>query len=475
MVGLWPALHEINPLLLHESAIAVSDGVAWLREHVPGAGIYPPHQQLEIYWGLWAITVPEFINVNVDDYKGIWRVPYVAGHGNGVAAGVAMMLAVMDQASSYRRTWFIHGEGVDDNAGDIFLEGTITMQEYEALIGGEFPTSLLRLGTPGPMLRMRPSRAHLAQLPGRPPIEQSRNTLHAMEAHPFARRPPPQIRGPRGMGHRMDRGMDHGEASMPHRRPRQRLPVRHQQMVPIKYTDNDNNSSSDSSHSTDANTDDDSDAPRKSTKTKLKGKSKSNKSGGKKSQRKKQQERGDSTSESEDDDDDPPRRLKKSEGNTSRARGKNPARRRRSLSEEGLAHSADEKRGKTMPKARGRGSSDDEGDAPARTGGRAAAKADGGGFMAGDDGPNPSRGKVPKAGGRRSEGRARGRSPSDDEGPGGRASKAAERRGGGKDRRDDLSEDETPPPLDPAEQARMDALKAQNGYRDGKAEKKWKA
>ncbi|KAI4272193.1 MAG: hypothetical protein L6R38_006677 [Xanthoria sp. 2 TBL-2021] len=453
----------------------------------------PLDQLWNIYHAGCTITIPEFINVELDDGKGYWRIPFVLTEVPGLTAGMALLFAAIGQKLS-GRGWALLGEGMGAGRGDLFLRGELFPHEFEAICrkaNPEFSLSLWVMGVPAPIMRLplRPE-AHLGQPPGR----HMTAGPHTMGSSLTSRPPPSGMPGRRQMDHPMnrgmsrpvdrqmdhdmhrgmDRGMDRGmerTARIPatHRRPAHHQPMAITGNIIASSSSDDTSTESDSSES-------ESDAPKRGTKTKTtKGKSKGKSEKEGRSKKKSQGRKQSSESES---DDEPPRKPKKSV-KKDEPKGK-AARRGRSPSDDEVAYSADEQRKKGKAKAaarkskpegdgqgpskyraleapeqrprrrnRGRSPSDDEGQAPSsgRKGG-----ASEGGARAGDVGKKVSENKA--------------QGPSS-----GKAGKAQGGHLGGRKQERSPSEDEAPPRVDPTEQARLDALKAQNGYGDGKSEK----
>ncbi|KAL8796442.1 MAG: hypothetical protein Q9182_007375 [Xanthomendoza sp. 2 TL-2023] len=454
-------LHEINPLLPNEAEAVIRDAEKWLFKHVPGISNLPDsslEEYLEVYYDLWTISIPEFINVDDETNKGIWRIPVKPGSDIRAIPAIAMMLIGVDAIASRRkRIWSVHGEGVDRHAGEIFLIGRILPSEREAFLHGEFPATLLLLGDPGPMVPLRPRAEDLARFPGRPSTVQNRHDPSGMHSVHVPRPSHQQARGhqrgnhhlDRGMDRRMDRGMD----LMARRPERQRQAVRRQPRGPVNVAGSSSSTDSDSDNGSD-----ESDAPRKFKKGKA---MKGNPQGKTKA---KTHGRGEMSFDSEEEVGLPSGRK---QGGAPKIQHKGkPARRQRLPPDDEITYSADEGRGMGgMPRAparraaRGRGRSDEE-EEPTIGHGRRPAPTAG------------AQGEAPQQAGRRPEGRRRGRSPSDFEAqapPGGNAGRPARRPAGGRQPDRSPTEDDAPPYLDPAEQARLNALKAQNNYKDRRA------
>ncbi|KAL8847677.1 MAG: hypothetical protein Q9221_007279 [Calogaya cf. arnoldii] len=488
MVGLYPDTRTIGEITesTHVRDI-LNHGYHWLRvsmsEHRNPLDI-PLDQLCAIYHSCRTITTPEFINLDLADGKGYWRIPFVATEGPGLIAALGLLMSAFD-IKLFGRDWSLIGEGVGAGRGDLFVRALLFREEFDAIcqrVNPEFPASLWVLGVPAPIMRL-PSRpeAHLGHTPRMHIASSIRADPQAMRSS-LIDRPPLGLPGHRyidlpinrgHMGGGIDRGMNRGLDRMA-RIPETHLrPARHQ---PMAFTGNIIASSS----SDDTATESDSSRPesdslkrgtkKKTTKAKSKGRSEGNSR-----QKSLRREKSSSPSDSQDE---PPKKPRKAVKNDE-PRGK-AARRGRSPSDEEIAYSADEQRKKgkvktptqkSNPEAadrvasrhkaveaperprrqtRGRSPSDDEGQAPSgRKSGRSEARP-----RAGD--------QVQKV----TENKAQGASS-------GKVGKASGGHLGGKKNRErrSPSEDEGPPRLDPTEQARLDALKAQNGYDDGKPEK----
>ncbi|KAL8684909.1 MAG: hypothetical protein Q9224_006070 [Gallowayella concinna] len=314
MVGLFPSLHQINPLLPNEATAVKRDAEKWLGKHVPDISklkSFSVGHSMEIFWGLWTITTPELINVDVDTKEGIWRIPFNPNHDSRATAAVAWMLVlVVLKTSRGKRDWSLDGEGVDSHAGDLFVSGPIFSQEYQALLRGEFPPTLLALGEPGPLVPVRPLAIDLDQFPGRPSTVQDKHDPPGMDSGLVPRPSPSRAHGhhgPRRMNRRMDhgmnRGMDRGMDQEMDLLPRPPQAVRHQARGPINIADSTSLSSSDSTSSTESTSDDESDGLDTRKKSK-KGKAVKGKSKGK-------IHRGRISSSASEDEGEAPRRRKK--------------------------------------------------------------------------------------------------------------------------------------------------------------------
>ncbi|KAL8916875.1 MAG: hypothetical protein Q9172_006068 [Xanthocarpia lactea] len=512
MAGLWPKLHHIKHFDRDILRAVENEGWQWLQKYPGSHGFssMPLEQQLAVYRILCGISTPEFINVKIDAREGVWRIPFVFTSEIGGIAGIALsMIAVDHSASGGLRNWSFYGEGVGIGSGDIFLKGPLFPQEFEALVRGEFPSSLSRLGKLGHGLPPVRLEGHLDQLAGRPSTGPNRADFYDGEYGIIAQTSPPQLPG-HPMDHYVNLGMERRIAPMARRPPRQVQPARRPPTVPIQYTGNISDSSSGTTDSTATESESESEseveAPRKPTKSKsTKSRSTKRITQGKSGLNpKRKTERRRQSSSGSDNEDDAPKQPKKSD-NRGKPKGK-PPRRGRSPSDDGIAPSADERQGKTKAKQparrsiRGRGRSDDEEEPSPRDKRRPAPKNDLRALMLEGKGQGPSIGNDPKAPEQRPRRRNRGRNHSDDEsrvptrgkfseargqqasaavlekGPSkkkveglssGKAGKVPEGRAGVTDRGRCPSEDEGPPPMDPVEQAKLDALKARNGYGQG--------
>ncbi|KAL8735355.1 MAG: hypothetical protein Q9166_000900 [cf. Caloplaca sp. 2 TL-2023] len=472
--ALLPKTHQIAPITADYYGDLKLRGHAWLDNNVrDGARVcyMSDFERLKLLQRLFKISMPELMIVV--EGLGVWIVPHAVGWGDATVG-----IAVMMYYPGHR--WLSCGVGMHAIAGAIALKGYLTRDELDDISLGRFPRSLADYGRPGSGLFGQPREGHMAITPARPPPGPEMHALYATERNHVARSPPPEAHGRRYIdhGYGMDRSMEQSIVPMRRHLPRQPAPVPHQRRGPVCYTGGIIVSSSDSDGSTDANSDSGSDSagsdltkkPKKSKTTKGKGKGKLEAK-----PRKKRKGRKQSLSGSEDEPK-APRRPKKSGDNRGRGRD-NPPRRRRPASDDETAYSADEGRDKGRLKApargaaRGCGRSDDEEDPSLRAGRRPAPWQDRRDPMSGGECQG---GKALKPPGQRAGGRNRGRSPSDDEGQGPSNGKPLGRSTGSGDRNRgrSLSDDEPPPALDPAEEARLDALKAQNGYMEGKTEKK---
>ncbi|KAI4221523.1 MAG: hypothetical protein L6R36_006840 [Xanthoria steineri] len=420
MVGMYPDICSIVPFAPELLRDVEEVGISWLQR----SGIdllrfinMELHAQMEIYYSFFSITIPEFINVDIDDRTGTWRIPIDANQDRGAAAGIGVLMTEIDrQATRGLRSWQIYGHGIGAGIGDIFLKGRLLPVEFEGMMHAEMRPELWMLGKPGAvMCLLYPQELPWGRYSGRPTAGSVRANPNALESSLIGRSPPPGISGrrhidrpldnfmsspaDRGMNRRMDRGMVRTtRISASHGQPAHRQPLAITDNTVASYFSDDTSTESNLSES-------ESDTPKNRTKTKTtKGKStaKSAGRGKKETQRRKQ------SSESESDD--APRETPKKNVKKDKPIGK-AASRGRSPSDDEVAYSADEQhqKGKAKASARRR-KPEGESQGPSKHGGR----------------------------------RNRGRSPSDDE---------------------------APPRVDPTEQARLDALKAQNGYGDGKAEK----
>ncbi|KAI4091363.1 MAG: hypothetical protein LQ339_008160 [Xanthoria mediterranea] len=412
MVGMYPDICSIVPFAPELLRDVEEVGILWLQRNGIDLLRFVNMEvlaQLEIYYSFFAITIPEFINVDIDDRTGTWRIPIEATEDRGAAAGIGVLMTEIDrQATRGLRSWHIYGHGIGAGIGDIFLKGRLLPVEFEGMMHAEMRPELWMLGKPGAvMCLLYPQELPWGRYSGRPMAGSVRANPYALESSLIGRSPSPGMSGPRHidrpvdsfMSHQADRGMDRTT----------RIPANHGQPAhrqPLAITDNTVASYFSDDTSTESNlSESESDTPKRRTKTKTtKGNStvKSAGRGKKETQRRKQ------SSESESDDEPPenPKENVKKDKSIGKA-----ARRGLSPSDDEVTYSADEQRqkGKAKVSARKR-KPEGESQRPSKHEGR----------------------------------RNRGRSPSDDE---------------------------APPRVDPTEQARLDALKAQNGYGDGKAEK----
>ncbi|CAO1604723.1 hypothetical protein XANCAGTX0491_008265 [Xanthoria calcicola] len=416
MVGMYPDICSIIPFAPELLRDVEEVGILWLQRN--GIDLLrfvnmEVYAQLEIYYSFFTITIPEFINVDIDDGTGTWRIPIEATRDRGAAAGIGVLMTEIDrQATRGLRSWHIYGHGIGAGIGDIFLKGRLLPVEFEGMMHAEMRPELWMLGKPGAvMCLLYPQELPWGRYSGRPMAGSIRANPNALESSLIGRSPSlgmsPGMSGRRHidrpldsfMSRQADRGMDR-TTRIPafHGQPAHRQPLAITGNTVASYFSDDTSTESDLSKS-------ESDVPKRRTKTKTaKGKStvKSVGRGRKETQGRKQ------SSESESDDEPPekPKKNVKKDKSVSKAAGRG-----RSPSDDEVAYSADEQRQKGKAKASARKRQPEgESQGPSKHGGR----------------------------------RNRGRSPSDDE---------------------------APPRVDPTEQARLDALKAQNGYGDGKAEK----
>ncbi|CAL8580108.1 hypothetical protein XPA_005841 [Xanthoria parietina] len=420
MVGMYPDIYSIVPFAPELVRDVEEVGISWLQRN--GIDLLrfvnmEAYAQLEIYYSFFTIAIPQFINVDIDDRTGTWRIPIEATQDRGAAAGIGVLMMEIDrQATRGLRSWHIYGHGIGAGIGDIFLKGRLLPVEFEGMMHAEMRPELWMLGKPGAvMCLLYPQELPWGRYSGRPTAGSIRANPNALESSLIGRSRPPGISGrrhidrppdifmtsqaDRGMDRRMDRGMDRTSRNPAfHHQPAHRQPLAITGNTVASYFSDDTSTESDLSES-------ESDAPKRRTETKTaKGKStvKSAGRGKKETQGRKR------SSESESDDEPPenPKQNVKKDKSIGRA-----ARRGRSPSDDEVAYSADEQRQKGKAKVSAR-KQKPEGESQ-----------------------RPSKHQAH---------RNRGRSPSDDE---------------------------APPRVDPTEQARLDALKAQNGYGDGKAEK----
>ncbi|KAL8884850.1 MAG: hypothetical protein Q9192_006759 [Flavoplaca navasiana] len=476
MVLLYPSTRDFTPA--HAQDI-LDAGYHWLR--VAMAEYRDPQDMsvgelMQIYHAGSATTTPEFSNIDPEEKVGFWRIPAVNMGVRATPAGMALLLSIID-FKLCGRLWRCLAEGVGPDRGDIYLSGRLLEPEMDAFLGRaiKFPVSLWMLGIPAPIMGL-PQRQIMTpdDILRRPMVDPIRADSYAMPSSLGGLPPPPGRSGRRGingppnsgmtryMDQSMGRDMDLGFPAT-HRR------LAHRQPMAITANVIESSSSEDTSTDSDAS-ESESDAQKKGTKKKnpkSKPKDKSESKGNKKAQRRKQSSSESSESESEDE---PRRKPKKT---VKKAKPKPiEGRRRRSPSDDEAAYSADEKRKKENAKApvrkynpegeyrepsrhkaleaperpgrktRGRSPSDDEGQAASK----------------GNEGdPSEGRSRAGGLGKKVSEQKAQGASS-------GKAGKAREGPSEGKHRSRIPPESIGPPRLDPAEQAKLDALKAQNGY-----------
>ncbi|KAL8885880.1 MAG: hypothetical protein Q9215_006332 [Flavoplaca cf. flavocitrina] len=478
MVLLYPSTRDFTPA--HAQDI-LDAGYHWLR--VAMAEYRDPQDMsegelMQIYHAGSATTTPEFSNIDPEEKVGFWRIPAVNMGVRTTPAGMALLLSIID-FKVRGRVWTCLAEGVGPHRGDICLSGRLSQPEMDAFLGRpiKFPVSLWMLGIPAPIMGL-PQRQIMTpdDMLTRPMVDPIRADSCAMPTSLGGLPPPPGRSGRRGingppnsgmtryMDQSMGRDIDLGFPAT-HRR------LAHRQPMAITANVIESSSSEDTSTDSDAS-ESESDAQKKGKKKKnpkSKPKDKSESKGNKKAQRRKQSSTESSESESESGDE-PRRKPKKT---VKKAKPKPiEGRRRRSPSDDEAAYSADEKRKKGKAKAPVR-KSKPEGDergpsrhkaleAPERPGRRTRGRS-----PSDDEGQTPSKGNK----GDPSEGRSR------VEGPGkkvsepktqrassGKAGKALEKPSEGKHRGRIPPESVGPPRLDAAEQAKLDALKAQNGY-----------
>ncbi|KAL8922690.1 MAG: hypothetical protein Q9208_005003 [Pyrenodesmia sp. 3 TL-2023] len=105
-------------------------------------------------------TMPELINV-VDD-EAIWRVPYNPPPGLGPTRYMSEAIAVLlSETSSGRYNVFAIGN--HGYEGDVFLKGYLSDDEYQEVMHGRFPRTLSLIGIPGPGLCEAPEQALVVQ------------------------------------------------------------------------------------------------------------------------------------------------------------------------------------------------------------------------------------------------------------------------------------------------------------------------
>ncbi|KAL8671488.1 MAG: hypothetical protein Q9168_004002 [Polycauliona sp. 1 TL-2023] len=445
------------------------------------------HVQEPIYWALWTIATPEFVAISAQRIT-VWVIPSNPSANNGSQAGLALLLMAVEQTASGKSIrGFIWGDRAQAGDGGLYVQLPISMENATELVQLRFPPDLARLGIPS---------SHTVYIPPPPDrlISETRRDGPPSRNMGLTTRPPPHSAMPsrrhteypmdygmggamprdlelgmdrgrdRGRDRGIDRGMNRGMDEVARLPATHRGPARYQPTGKIVAS-----SSSDSSES-------ESDAPKKSTKKKAtKGKSKGKAEG---KSKKKSRGRTQSSSDSSEEDS-PPRRKAKKTAKKDKPTGK--ARRRgRTPSDDEAAHSADDQRGKGTERTAGRRAKpvgDSQGpskhqalEAPEQPAGRRNR-----GRTSSDDEGQAFRNKE-KGGPSEARPRARdaGKGIPEKKAPtpmGGKAGKAPrgypEEKHGGRSWLDD----DGPPHVDPAEEARLKALKAENGYEEGKPEK----
>ncbi|KAL8948407.1 MAG: hypothetical protein Q9222_005409 [Ikaeria aurantiellina] len=354
-----------------------------------------------VYHHLREVVVPEFINVYGD--CGAWRIPHNPERLHEMNV-IAVMLTKLEPR------WTVVAVGVDECAFDIFLQGRLTDIELHDIRRGRFPASLARLGKPGAGVCEGPPQRQLAGRTQRPPNHRGFPgadpifATHTIHRHPDEHHP---------LDHQYQPGIfHHGAHDMAGRQPQHRTPMAHPRGGPLG-------------------------GPMVGPMGKPTG-------GGMVGPTARPRGRGSyvaassdsslsssssSDSDSDSDSSSPERSPKKKKKPTkSKKPMKKFAKRRSSLvdDEDGSADERPQAKRSTRPPAakpttrrRGRSPDDDEEAAP----------------------PPPPRAAGPS-----------------------KAQRPPPKPGGHEKQDGNGSEDEGPPPMDPAEKARLDALKAKNGY-----------
>ncbi|KAI4271390.1 MAG: hypothetical protein LQ337_006048 [Flavoplaca oasis] len=480
MVFVYIQTHDDSPLLPEPIQAILDAGSLWLRAamseyrdpHTVSAG-----ELMQLYHAGATITTPVFSNIDLEKGLGIWRIPAVNNGPRETPAGMALLLSTIDKKLC-GRVWGYSAPGRDFAGEDIYLSGQLSRLELEVFLRGEFPVTLGCFGVPAPFMGM-PGKQILTmdQIFGRPTADPIRTNPYEVSSSPGGLPPPPRRSGRRGINGPPDSGMtrymDQGMGRdmglgfpATHRR------LAYRQPMPITANIIESSSSDDTSTNSDAS-ESESDTRKRGTKKKnpkSKPQGKSQSKGQKKAQRRKQSSSESSESSQSESEDEPRRKPKKT---VKKAKAKPiEGRRRRSPSDDEAAYSADEKRKKGKAKApvqKSKPERDDRGpsrhkalEAPERSGrktrGRTPSDDEGQAPSRGNKG-EPSKGEYRPAGPVKkiSEQKAQGASS-------GKAGKAQEGPSEGKHRGRIAPENVGPPRVDPAEQARLDALKAQNGY-----------
>ncbi|KAL8653906.1 MAG: hypothetical protein Q9226_003647 [Calogaya cf. arnoldii] len=136
MVGLYPNTHTISEITepTHVRDI-LNHGYHWLRvsmsEHRNPLDI-PLDQPCAIYHACCTITTPEFINFDLADGKGYWRIPFVFTEGPGLTAAMGLLMSAFDIKLS-GRDWPLIGEGVGAGRGDLFVRALLFGEEFDAI------------------------------------------------------------------------------------------------------------------------------------------------------------------------------------------------------------------------------------------------------------------------------------------------------------------------------------------------------
>ncbi|KAL8766041.1 MAG: hypothetical protein Q9209_007070 [Squamulea sp. 1 TL-2023] len=446
--GVVPGTFPFTLLPNSEAQASILKGLLCLGDRGILCDQVPPSSRALEYHRLTSQVVPELFNIV--DGRALWRIARTPDHTTeAIAAAISFIQP---------DRWVLIAVGFQ---GELVMRSADVLTEMEMfeIAANRLPRTFAKLGKAGPEMCGQPmSTARPSPGPsmidlyamernriGQPPLPKTHHYIGQPSLHrdqsSVSQTPRPLILDQR----RLDMYLRPG----PSRQPRA---VRQRPIIPMEHTSHISVSSSNSTDSTDAESESgsqsssgsgsESEAPRKSTK----GKSTKGKSRGKsgvKSKRKSQRDQRRSSESGSDND--TPRRPTKSV--------------------------KDKLKGKTKPTARnstqGRGRSDDEEEPSLRNRRRPAAEKDGRDPESEDEGRGRARGKAPKLFGQRP-----GRSPSGNRTPkpsNKKAGKTPGGRSGGKSRGRSPSDDEAPPHVDPIEQARLEALKAQNGYGKGKS------
>ncbi|KAL8990385.1 MAG: hypothetical protein Q9169_008132 [Polycauliona sp. 2 TL-2023] len=483
-----PNMHKISFYNINKAKAVEGHGREWLQSKgidLDSLLDGPLDRLLHAHLSFFTTSIPELVSLDPSDETAVWVLPFSVNAEPGSAAGQAVLLVALDYAiSGYRSSGYLWGDCLTTDLGGFYVKLPIHRQDSEdILIRGAFPAGFKKLGKEND----RPERidqlpethvgivgrvgnnsmgTHSSALASRVPTPSSRH-IDGSTAYSTNRGMVGGInRGmSRGMDHGIDRGMDRGMdpdmsrvmGPTTRRRPNHYQPMGYTGGIIASSSSEDTSTESDSSES-------EPDAPKRSTKKKTKKGTSKIKSEGK--NKKKPQRRKESSTESSEEDE-PPRKPKKSKN--AKPKGKAP-RRGRSPSDDEIAYSDDEQPKKGKGKAAAR-----------------KAKPEG-------ESHGPPKRKAIEAPKQQAGRRARGRSPSDDEGQAppsaskGGPSEARPRAGGAgklpeKKAPGPLNEkavtmpgpsqpqDEAPPRVDPAEEAILKRLKAQNGYGDEKPEK----
>ncbi|KAL8896690.1 MAG: hypothetical protein Q9207_007589 [Kuettlingeria erythrocarpa] len=106
-------------------------------------------------------VMPELINVV--EGEGLWRVPYCA-EGRGARTCITEAIACLLTDVSAGR-YKVYGVGRSGFEGDVYLRGPLRDFEYDTLVHGQFSPTMRRLGRPGPGLCEAPEQALVLQSP----------------------------------------------------------------------------------------------------------------------------------------------------------------------------------------------------------------------------------------------------------------------------------------------------------------------